>query len=326
MNSPRHDRGRAAGAMALLLVLSCSAWAQSPPADDPAREARAVAERFLSDWNEGRLADSYAAFSTRLQQIVTLTQLEASLVAVRNALGRHKTIADVRVAENRIDDRRAVVLDVTLGFERGVTQGVFTFVSERGAWRLRFIKLDLPLDKRPPLDDAPVATIAAEMLAVIQRDGLSSMVTLLPKDVREQFGEQAVRDLYERMADTMGPLRSHSLDKPTVLGAECRQLAGRARFEHGEATLRMALCPDQGVWRLMAIDVQPVMTPLLFERMARANLAQTLKHRNFELTCPATLVAVGAEASCRFSSGGRTRTARVRRIEDTDVEVVLAPE
>jgi hypothetical protein len=60
--------------------------------------------------------------------------------------------------------------------------------------------------------------------------------------------------------------------------------------------------------------------------MARADVAQLLKHRNFELSCPKELVAVGQVATCRFTAGGRTRTVRARRIEDADVETVLDPE
>jgi hypothetical protein len=245
---------------------------------------------------------------------------------VRDALGRYVAIADVSPGEDRIDEQRAIVLQATLRFERGTTDALFDFLFERGAWRLRYLKVQLPLDKRPPLDEAPLPRIAGELLAVIQRDGLASMFKLMPKDAVAQFGEDRVRALYERMQDTMGALRTHSVDQPTALAAECRQVAGRGKFEHGDATMRMAFCPDQGVWRLVAIDVQPVMTPVVFERMARADLAQTLSRRDFELSCPKQLVDVGQHATCRFTSGGRTRTVRVKRIEEGDVEVVAEPE
>ena len=285
-----------------------------------------MAERFLGDWNEGRLDRSYAEFSARLQQLVTPTQLEASLVAVRDALGKYVAITGVRVAEERIDDQPAVVLDTTLRFERGTTSARFALLSERGAWRLRFLKVELPVAQRPSLDDAPVARIAGELLGVIQREGLRSVARLLPKEAKERFGEEAVRAVFERMADTLGALRSHSLEAPAVLGEECRQVAGRARFEHGDGALRMAFCPDQGVWRLIAIDIQPVMTAAVFERLVRAHLAQMLARRDFELSCPPALVPVGKTAACRLASGGRTRTVRALRIDEGDVDVTLAPE
>jgi hypothetical protein len=312
--------------IALLLAFASLAPAQDGPTPAELRQTRAAAERFLADWNAGRLADSYAAFTARLRQIVTPTQLEAALAPIRDALGRYVSIAEVRPSEGRIDDQRAIVLETNLRFERGATTAVFHFLSEREAWRLRFLKMDLPLDKRPPLDDAPVPRIAGELLAGIQRAGLASIVRLMPKEAVAQCGEQRVRDVYERMQDALGALRAHSVDPPAALPADCRQVAGRGTFEHGQAGLRLALCPDQGVWRLLAIDVQPVMTPVLFERLVRAHLAQALKRRDFELSCPRELVAVGEQAACRFTSGGRTRTVRARRLEEGDVEAVLEPE
>lgn len=301
--------------LAVLLALAA-------PEDAPVAEARAATERFLADWNDGRLKDAYAGFTLRLQQVATLTQLEASLVPVSTALGKYVAVEAARASDDTIDGQRALVLDTTLRFERGTTTGRFALLFERGAWRLRYVKLDLPLDKRPPLDDAPVGRIAGEILAGVERDGLGSLPRLLP-EARAQFGEEAVRQLFDRTAATLGPLRSHTLDTPAALGEDCRQVTGRARFEHGDAALRLALCADQGVWRLRAIDVAPVMTPALFERLAHATLAQQLKRSDFELSCPPTLTAVGGEATCRFTSKGKTGAARVRRVEDADVEVAL---
>ena len=324
MDSPRDDRCRH-GVIALLLALSSLGWIPAEREDDGEKGVRAAAERFLADWNNGRLSDSYEGFSARLRQLVTLTQLEASLVAVRKELGTYVAMDVERLSEDRIDDQRSVVLDATLRFERGTTRGRFVVLAERGAWRLRFVQIDLPLEKRPPLDDAPVARIADEILVGLEREGLASVVRLLPH-AREQFGEQAVRELFERMAHTLGAMRSHSLGAPSVVSEDGRQLTGRGRFEHGEAALRIALYADRGVWRLLGIDIAPDMTPLLFERMAWATLSQTLKRSDFVLSCPTTLVPVGSEAPCRFTSQGQTRGARVRRVEDADLDVVLVPE
>ena len=298
-----------------------------PAAPTPETQARAEAERFLVDWKTGRLGDAYERLTSRLRQLVTRTQLEAALEPVRQELGQYVAVERERFSDERIDDQKAVVLDAILRFERGTTSGKFAFLQERGAWRLRYVKLDLPKDERPPLDDAPVARIAHEILEGLARDGLVSVVKLLPAQAKERFGEQALREVFARMADTLGTLRSHSLGKPSpIQDGECRQLEGRGRFEHGQAALRLALCPDQGVWRLLAIDIAPEMTPRLFARMARATLAQSLGRTDFELSCPPVLVPVGSEATCRFTSRGEKRSARVRRLEDADLEVVFVKE
>jgi hypothetical protein len=298
-----------------------AALAEGTPRE--AAEMRAEAHRVLMEWKSGRLSEAHERFTARLQQLVTPTQLEAALEPVRKELGPYASLESERYSDERIDGQRAVILDATVRFERGRTSGKFAFLAERGAWRLRYVKLELPLAERPPLDDAPVDTIAHEILAGLARDGLVSVVKLLPAQAKEQFGEQAVREVFEHMAETLGTLRSHTLGKPTVVGGECRQLEGRGRFEHGQAALRLALCPDQGAWRLLALDVAPEMTPLLFGRMASATLAQTLKRADFELACPSKLVDVGQEATCRFTSRGETRSARVRRVEDATLEVTI---
>jgi hypothetical protein len=308
-------------AAALAVALGSPLLAPPASAQPSERELKETADRLLQDWKKGRLSDSFGRVSSALQRLATVSQLQASLDSLRTKVGDYVSMGDVRMAEQRIDDQPAFVLAANLRFARGEAPGTFAFVQERGSWRLRYVKIDLP-DRVPSAGDAAVSSFAEEVVRTVARDGIQAAVPLLPLKVRQQYGDKKLREIFGRSQETLGAYREHTLDAPGALGGEgCREVRGRASFEHGEASLQLAVCPEASAWRLLAINVQPRMTPRIFERMTRLDVARMLDGAAFELECPAALVPVGAEATCRVRSGGRTRLAKVRRIEENDLEV-----
>ena len=321
MRKTMHARRSRFVAAALAVALVSPGLAARAAADPSERELRETADRLLQDWKKGRLADSFGRVSSALQRIVTLAQLQASLDSLRTELGDYVSTGDVAVAPQRIDDRPAFVLAAELRFERGKAVGTFAFLEERGMWRLRYVKIEQPAPAASA-DAAAVSSFAEEVVRAIGRDGLEAAVPLFPMKVRQEYGDRKLREIFARTQQVLGSYREHALSAPGAPIAEgCREVGGRARFEHGEAALQLAVCPEGSGLQLLAINVQPRMTPRVFERMARVDVARMLGGADFELECPAALVPVGAEATCRVRTGGRTRVAKVRRMEEGDIDV-----
>jgi hypothetical protein len=305
-------------AACLLLVAGASGTAPSPSLE----VLRPEAERILRDFGEGRLEAVEARFVEALRPKVKAAR--ASLAAQRAELGAFVRVEDARLfTAARVAGHPVTVLDADVKFAKTPAFAELGFVNESGQWRLHGFTVAVA-DDRPPLDDARAPAAAKALLDDARRRGLVVLFEAIPPVARDKdWTDAELRAMAQRPEALLGKLRTFRQGDMEFAWNRCRTLPAEAVFDRGQGTVSLSLCPSGGAWRPFQVEVEPVMTPALFETMVRDLVARELRLPAPEVRCPASLVPIGDTVTCELTRAGRK--LRVRRAANSHIEVETLP-
>ena len=277
---------------------------------------RPEAEQILKAFSDGRLEAVEARFVEALRPSVRAAR--ESFAAQRAALGALVRIQDARLFPSaRVSGRTVTVLDADVRFEKTPAFAELAFVQEAGRLRLQGFTVAVA-DDRPPLDDAGAPAAARALLDTARQRGLFVLFEAIPPVARDKT-EDEMRAQVLRPEALLGRLRSFQQRDMEFAWHRCRTLPADATFERGAGTVSLTLCPSDGAWRPFQVEVEPVMTPALFERMLRDLVASELRLPKADLRCPPGLVAIGETVTCEIGNDGRK--LKVLRSANSHIEV-----
>lgn len=303
--------------IAVVCVLLGAAAGSAGAAPAPSMDVlRPEAERILRDFSDGRLERVESRFVEALRPKVRAAR--ETFAAQRADLGAFVRLQDARLFTSaRFSGKAMTVLDADVTFEKTAAFAELGFVQEAGAWRLQGFTVAAAED-RPPLDDALAPAAARALLDAARQRGLVVLFEAIPPVARDKT-EAQMRAEVTRPEALLGRLRSFRQGEMEFAWHRCRTLPADATFERGAGTVGLTLCPSGGAWRPFQVEVEPVMTTALFERMLRDLVASELRLPKADVRCPPGLVAIGESVTCELLNDGRK--LKVLRSANSHIEV-----
>ncbi len=310
-----------AWACLLLMAGAGSPAARATPSPSLA-VLRPEAERILQDYSDGRMEAVEARFVEALRPKVRAAR--DSLAAQRTQLGPLVRVESARLfTAARIAGHPVTVLDADVRFEKSVAFAELGFVHEDGRWRLHGFTVAVA-DDRPALDDTAAPAAARALLDDARRRGLAVLFEAIPPVARDKT-EGQMRVEVQGPEALLGRLRLFRQGDMEFAWNRCRNLTAEGTFEKGAATITLALCPHGGGWRPFQVEVEPVMTAVLFETMVRQLVASEMRLPEATVRCPEGLVPIGDTATCRLTTKSGDKELRVRRSANSHIEVTASP-
>jgi hypothetical protein len=277
----------------------------------------AAIETFLGEVKAGRPAQAYALMRDEARKAYGEAQIAAYVESRRRVLGNLVEFGKPRPAKEVEQAQGLSVYEIDLTFQNGKTKGWFVMADEK----LSKFAIDLPAGKTAKLEDSDVLPVVKDLLAYAGREGAAAMADRFSDEMLaavEQDREGA-RAILDKAGSVLGPAVSYDLGPPTLLEHDCREVKGRGKFQHGDATVTVHICWTDGVWNVKHVQMTPQLTPVMVERMFALFVQGTPK-----VECPRDAAfPVGADIVCRVEVKGQPpQNATIRRTTESGWEIV----